>query len=241
MSKIALVTGGIKGIGASISLALKAANYQVIANYVSNEEKAMEFSKKHGMTTKRWDVSDFEQCQKAITEIEQEFNGNIAILVNNAGITRDAMLHKMSYTQWSEVINTNLTSCFNMCHAVISKMREQQFGRIINISSVNGLMGQMGQVNYAAAKSGMIGFSKALAKESASKNITVNCIAPGYIDTEMVRAVPPIVLDSIIHQVPVRRLGNPDEIARAVVFLADENAGFITGETISINGGYYMS
>jgi len=241
MTKIALVTGGIKGIGAAISLALQAASYKVVANYVSSDQRAAEFAQSNDIMVKKWDVADFHACERAIAEIEQELGRNISILVNNAGITRDSMLHKMSPEYWNQVIQTNLGSCFNMCHAVIGKMRDQQFGRIINISSVNALMGQVGQTNYSAAKAGMIGFSKALARESASKNITVNTIAPGYIDTEMVRAVPEAVLNAIISNVPAKRLGLPEEIARTVVFLASDDAGFITGETISVNGGYYMS
>lgn len=240
MSTLALITGGTRGIGAAISIALKNAGYLTIANYSNNDENAKIFSDKTGIAIKKWDVGNYEACNNAINEIEKEFGEPITILVNNAGVTRDSMLHKMTLEQWNEVTNTNLTSCFNMCSSVISKMREREYGRIINISSVNALAGQAGQTNYSAAKAGIIGFSKALARETASKNITVNVIAPGYIATEMVAKVPEETLKKIISHIPVKRLGTPEEIARSVVFLADKEAGFITGETLSINGGHNM-
>jgi acetoacetyl-CoA reductase len=240
IKRLAIVTGGTRGIGAAISLALKHAGHDVVANYCSDAENALKFSKESGIPVKQFDVSDHAACEAAVRDSEQAFGNNVSILVNNAGITRDVMLHKMDPASWSSVISTNLTSCFNMCSAVINKMREQHYGRIISISSVNAQAGQVGQVNYSAAKAGIIGLTKALAKESASKNITVNAIAPGYIMTDMLSKVPQDVLDKIISSVPTKRLGMPDEIARAVVFLSDEAAGFVTGETISVNGGYNM-
>lgn len=239
MADVALVTGGTRGIGEAISLALKAAGCKVAANYAHNDEAAKEFSQRNGIPVFKWDVSNFDECKKGAEAVTKEV-GAIDVLVNNAGITRDATLHKMKPENWEEVIKTNLTSCFNMCHAVIDSMRERNYGRIINISSVNAQMGQFGQTNYSAAKAGILGFSKALARESANKGITVNSIAPGYIDTDMVRHVKEDILQKIIAQIPVGRLGKPEEIGRAVVFLADRSAGFITGETISINGGYEM-
>lgn len=240
MKKLALVTGGIRGIGKSISTALKNAGFEVVANYATNEQVAREFENETGIRTFLWNVADFDQCEKNVKLIEEMYQTNISVLVNNAGITRDSMMHKMSYQAWNDVISINLSSCFNMCRAVINQMREQNYGRIINISSINALAGQVGQVNYSAAKSGMIGFSKALARESASKSITVNVIAPGYVKTEMTDAVPQDVLQKIIDHIPVKRLGLPEEIARAVIFLVSENAGFITGETLNINGGHHM-
>jgi len=239
MSRVAVVTGGTRGIGEAISLALKAAGNKVVATYAGNTEKANAFAEAHGIAVYKFDVGDFEACQNAITQIESEV-GPIDILVNNAGITRDGTMHKMSYEKWDQVIQTNLTSCFNMCRSVIDGMRERSFGRIVNIGSINGQAGQYGQVNYAAAKSGIHGFTKALAQEGAAKGITVNAIAPGYIATEMVRAVPANVLEKIVAKVPVGRLGEADEIARGVAFLVDDNAGFITGSTLSINGGQHM-
>ena len=240
MTNIAIVTGGIRGIGAAISIALKNAGYSVVANYRKNEELARNFTKKHGIKTMMWDVANIEECHDNVNKIAEEL-GTISVLINNAGITRDSMLHKIEPTMWSEVINTNLSSCFNMCKAVISEMRKQEYGRIVNISSVNALLGQMGQTNYSAAKSGIIGFSKALARESALKNITVNTIAPGYIATDMMKSVPDNILENIVNTIPMRRLGQPEEIARAVLFLVSEDAGFITGETLSINGGQHMN
>lgn len=236
---VAIVTGGTRGIGHAISIALRDAGYKVAATYAHNEEAAKKFESETGIKAYKFDVASFEECANGVHKVIKDL-GDITILVNNAGITRDAPLHKMTFEQWHEVINTNLNSCFNMCHAVIDKMRENSYGRIINISSVNGQMGQYGQTNYSAAKAGVIGFTKALARENAAKGITVNAVAPGYADTEMVRAVDAKVLEKIIAKVPVGRLGTPEEIAHAVVFLADKQAGFITGETLSINGGLDM-
>jgi len=241
MARTAVVTGGSRGIGASISKALKAAGYNVAANYAGNDEAAAKFKAETGIPVYKWDVSDFDACSAGLAKIAKEV-GPIDILVNNAGITRDGMLHKMTKEQWYAVINTNLNSLFNMTRPVIEGMRERGFGRVISISSINGQKGQMGQTNYSAAKSGDIGFTKALAQENANKGITANVICPGYIATEMVKAIPQEVLDkSILPQIPVRRLGEPEEIARCVVFLASDDAGFITGSTISANGGQFMS
>ena len=239
MSRIALVTGGSRGIGEAISLALKGAGYTVVATYAGNEEKAKQFSDETGIPTYKFDVGDYDACQAAVQAIESDI-GPIEVLVNNAGITRDGTMHKMNFEQWNQVIQTNLTSCFNMCHAVLNGMRERGFGRIVNIGSINGQAGQYGQVNYAAAKSGIHGFTKALAQEGAAKGITVNAIAPGYIATEMVRAVPENVLEKIVARIPVGRLGEASEIARGVAFLVSDEAGFITGSTLSINGGQHM-
>ena len=241
MSKLAIVTGGIRGIGGAISIILKENGYEVVANYHKNHELAKKFSQEHNIKTMSWDVSNFEECKENIKQIEKEFNNTVSILINNAGITSDGMLHKLDSISWQNVIDTNLTSCFNMCHSVIEKMRNNQYGRIVNISSVNAQTGQLGQTNYSASKAGIIGFTKALAKESAIKGITVNAIAPGYINTDMVGKIPDDILDGIIQTVPVKRLGEPEEIARGVLFLVDEKAGFITGETLSINGGHYMA
>ncbi|MDX3927548.1 MAG: beta-ketoacyl-ACP reductase [Shinella sp.] len=240
MSRVALVTGGTRGIGAAISIALKAAGYKVAANFAGNEEAADAFRAETGIPAYRWDVSNYEACVEGIARVEAEI-GPIDILVNNAGITRDAMFHKMTPEQWGAVVNTNLTGLFNMTHPVWSGMRDRGFGRVINISSINGQKGQMGQVNYSAAKAGDLGFTKALALEGAAKGITVNAICPGYIGTEMVRAIPEKVLNErIIPQIPVGRLGEPEEIARCVVFLASDDAGFITGSTLSANGGQFV-
>lgn len=238
-NKVAVVTGGTRGIGAAIAKDLKDAGCKVAATYHGNDEAAQAFNKETGIHVFKFDVAKFDACQQGIQAIEKDL-GAIDILVNNAGITRDSMLHKMAVENWHEVIETNLTSLFNMCRTVIEGMRARGYGRIVNISSVNGQMGQMGQANYTAAKAGVIGFTKALARETATKGITVNTIAPGYINTTMVQAVPPNVLEKIIATIPVGRLGDPSEIARAVRFLADDTAGFITGETLSINGGQYM-
>jgi acetoacetyl-CoA reductase len=237
--RVAVVTGGTRGIGAAISTSLRDAGYRVAAGYGGDEAKAKAFSEETGIPAWKWDVGDFNACKAAVRQIEETL-GPIEILVNNAGITRDATMHKMQHEQWIEVIRTNLSSCFNMSNAVFDGMRTRGFGRIVNIGSVNGQMGQYGQVNYAAAKSGIHGFTKALAQEGASRGITVNAIAPGYIDTDMVRAVPPVVLEKIIARIPVGRLGQADEIARGVAFLVADNAGFITGSTLSINGGQHM-
>ena len=239
MGRVALVTGGTRGIGEAISLALKDAGDTVVATYAGNEEAAKKFTDETGIPTYRFDVGDYDACQSAVKQIEADL-GPVEILINNAGITRDGTMHKMTFEQWNEVIQTNLTSCFNMCHAVLDGMRERGFGRIVNIGSINGQAGQYGQVNYAAAKSGIHGFTKALAQEGAAKGITVNAIAPGYIATEMVRAVPENVLEKIVQRIPVGRLGEASEIARGVVFLVSDNAGFITGSTLSINGGQHM-
>ena len=239
VSKVAVVTGGTRGIGEAISLSLKDAGYNVIATYAGNDEAAQKFTEQTGIKAVKFDVSDFDACQAAIKDIENEV-GPVEILVNNAGITRDGTMHRMDFNRWNQVIQTNLSSCFNMCRAVIDGMRERNFGRIVNIGSVNGQAGQYGQVNYAAAKSGIHGFTKALAQEGAAKNITVNAIAPGYIATEMVRAVPENVLEKIVATIPVGRLGEASEIARAVNFLVADDAGFITGSTLSINGGQHM-
>ena len=238
--RIAVVTGGTRGIGKAIAKDLNTAGYKVVANYAGNEEAAEKFCSETGIMAKKWDVSDFEACQKAVQEIEAELGGSVVILINNAGITRDGAIHKMNEDNWKAVIDTNLNSCFNMSRCVIEKMREQQFGRIVTISSVNGQLGQFGQTNYSAAKAGVLGFTKALARETAAKGITVNAVAPGYIETDMVKAVPEDVLKKIISGIPVGRLGQAEEIARAVCFLVADEAGFITGETLSVNGGQHM-
>jgi acetoacetyl-CoA reductase len=239
MARVAIVTGGTRGIGRSIAEALHKAGYKVAANYAANDEAAKQCTDETGIRCYRFDVADFNSCADGIKEIEHDL-GPVDILVNNAGITRDAVLHRMKPEQWAEVIATNLTSCFNMCRLVIEGMREREFGRIVNIGSINGQAGQYGQVNYAAAKSGIHGFTKALAQEGASKGVTVNAIAPGYIDTDMVRAVPPNVLEKIVARIPVGRLGHAEEIARGVLFLVSDEGGFITGSTLSINGGQHM-
>nr|CAD6619792.1 beta-ketoacyl-ACP reductase [Rhizobium sp. Khangiran2] len=241
MSKVALVTGGTRGIGAAISVALAAAGFRVAASFAGNEEKAKAFGEETGIPVFKWDVSNYQECADGVARIEAEI-GPVEVLVNNAGITRDGMFHKMTPEQWNEVIGTNLTGLFNMTHQVWGGMRDRGFGRIINISSINGQKGQMGQVNYSAAKAGDLGFTKALAQEGAAKNITVNAICPGYIGTDMVKAVPEKVLNErIIPQIPVGRLGEPEEIARCVVFLASDDAGFITGSTLTVNGGQYFA
>jgi len=239
MARVAIVTGGTRGIGRSISEALHKAGYKVAANYAGNDEAAKQFTAETGIRAFRFDVSNYGACVDGVEGIEREL-GPVEVLVNNAGITRDAVLHRMTPDQWAEVIATNLTSCFNMCRVVIEGMRERNFGRIVNIGSINGQAGQYGQVNYAAAKSGIHGFTKALAQEGAAKGITVNAIAPGYIDTDMVRAVPPNVLEKIVARVPVGRLGQAAEIARGVLFLVSDEGSFITGSTLSINGGQHM-
>jgi acetoacetyl-CoA reductase len=239
MARVAIVTGGTRGIGEAISVGLKNAGCSVAANYGGNEEAARAFTERTGIAAYKWDVSSYEACRQGVAQIEKDL-GPVEIIVNNAGITRDGVLHRMTPEQWNEVIQTNLTSCFNMCRCVIDGMRERGFGRIINIGSINGLAGQFGQTNYSAAKSGIHGFTKALAQEGAAKGITVNAIAPGYIDTDMVRAVPANVLEKIVAKIPVGRLGQPEEIARGVAFLAADDAGFITGSTLSINGGQHM-
>ena len=239
MARLALVTGGTRGIGRSVSESLRDAGYRVVANYGGNDEAAAKFTQETEIPAYKFDVSNFDAVKAAVDQIVSE-HGPIEILVNNAGITRDGTMHKMSFEQWEAVIDTNLTSCFNCSRCVIESMRDHSFGRIVNIGSINGQAGQYGQVNYAAAKSGIHGFTKALAQEGAAKGITVNAIAPGYIATEMVRAVPEKVLEKIVGRIPVGRLGEADEIARAVVFLGADEAGFITGSTLSINGGQHM-
>jgi acetoacetyl-CoA reductase len=241
MARVALVTGGTRGIGAAISLALKEAGYNVAANYGGNDEAANKFKSETNIPVFKFDVSDAAACESGIRAIESEL-GPIDVLVNNAGITRDGMFHKMTFDQWSAVIRTNLDSMFTCTRPLIEGMRSRSFGRIIIISSINGQKGQMGQANYSAAKAGVIGFAKALAQENANKGITVNVIAPGYIGTEMVRAVPEEVLKTkILPLIPVGRLGEAEEIARSVLFLAGDDAGFITGSTLSVNGGQYMA
>ncbi len=241
MARVAVVTGGTRGIGAAVAKALKAAGYKVAAVYHGNDAAAEAFKAETGIAVYKWDVGNYDACAAGLAKVTADL-GTIGVLVNNAGITRDGMFHKMTADQWYDVINTNLNSLFNMCRPVIEAMREASFGRIINISSINGQKGQMGQTNYSAAKAGDIGFTKALAQENARKGITVNVICPGYIGTEMVRAVPKEVLEkSILPLIPVGRLGEPEEIARCVVFLASDDAGFITGSTLSANGGQYMA
>src|SRR5215510_5889745 len=240
MSRVALVTGGTRGSGAAISKALKAAGHKVAANYGSSDEAAQKFKGEPGIPVYKWDVSSFEACAAGVKQVEAEL-GPIDILVNNAGITRDTQLHRMKPEQWSSVINTNLGSLFNMSRQVIEGMRERKFGRIVNISSINGQKGQFGQTNYSAAKAGEIGFTKALAQEGARVGITVNAICPGYIATDMVKSMPQEVLQkNILPQIPIGRLGEPEEIARCVVFLASEEAGLITGSTLTANGGQYF-
>src|SRR5215813_3038107 len=240
MARVAVVTGGTRGIGAAISKALKGAGYQVAANYGGNDEAAQKFKGETGIPVYKWDVSSYDACVAGLKQVESDV-GPIDVVVNNAGITRDTMFHRMTPEQWAAVINTNLNSLFNMCRPVIEGMRARKFGRIINISSVNAQKGQMGQANYSASKAAEIGFTKALAQESARAGITVNAVCPGYINTEMVQAVPKDVLEkSILPQIPIGRLGEPEEIARCVVFLASDEAGLITGSTLTANGGQVM-
>jgi acetoacetyl-CoA reductase len=239
MARVAVVTGGTRGIGRAISVALKDAGYRVAANYGGNDQAARQFNEETGIPVFKFDVADFDSCAKGVNNIEAQL-GPIEVLVNNAGITRDGTMHRMSWEQWNAVIQTNLSSCFNMSRAVIEGMRTRGFGRIVNIGSINGQAGQFGQTNYSAAKSGMHGFTKALAQEGAARGITVNTVAPGYTETDMVRAVPASVLEQIISRIPVGRLGKPEEVARAVLFLAADEAGFITGTMLSVNGGQHM-
>jgi acetoacetyl-CoA reductase len=238
-NRVALVTGGTRGIGAATARELKGAGYRVAAVYAGNDAKAAAFREATGIATYKWDVSDLNACQAGVSRVAGEI-GPLEVLINNAGITRDATLHKMTAEAWRAVIDVDLGGCFNMCRAAIGGMRERGFGRIVNISSINGQRGQFGQTNYAAAKAGVLGFTKALALENAAKGITVNAIAPGYIDTDMVAAVPEQILKEIVARVPVGRLGRPEEVARAVLFLVADDAGFITGSTLSVNGGQLM-
>lgn len=240
-ARVAVVTGGTRGIGASISEVLRNAGYKVAATYNGNDKAAEAFKAKTGIDAVfKFDVADYEACAENIAKIEKKL-GPIDILVNNAGITRDSFLHKMTPKQWSEVLRTNLDSVFNMTQLVISGMRDRGFGRVISISSINGLSGALGQTNYAAAKAGIIGFSKSLALEVAAKGVTVNAIAPGYIDTDMVRAIDPSILEKIVAKIPVKKLGNAEGIARLVAFLADDANGFTTGATFNVNGGQYLA
>lgn len=240
MSRIAVVTGGTRGIGAAISQGLKKASYKVAANYGGNDDIARAFAADNGIPVFKFDVGDYDACVAGLQEIERQL-GPVDVLVNNAGITRDAMLHKMSVEQWRDVMRVDMDSLFNMSRPLIEGMRERGFGRIINISSINGQKGQMGQTNYSAAKAGVIGFTKALAQETAKKGITVNVICPGYIDTEMVAAMPQKVIDSIVATIPMGRLGKADEIAKMTVFLASDDAAFITGATMTVNGAQYIA
>ena len=239
MTRVAIVTGGTRGIGHAISVVLKSKGFRVAANYAGNDKAAQDFQVETGIPVYKWNVGDYAACDAGLKRVEREV-GPIDVIVNNAGITRDGMLHKMTPEQWNEVISVDLSSMFNMVRPVIDGMRARNWGRIINITSINGQKGQMGQVNYSAAKAGVIGFTKALAQESARKGITVNAVAPGYIETEMVAAVPPEVLKSIVANIPVGRLGSATEIARSVAYLASDDASFITGATLTINGGQYM-
>lgn len=239
MGRVAVVTGGSRGIGEAISVSLKEAGYDVAATYAGNDDAANAFAEENGIKVYKFDVGDYDACEAAVAQIIADL-GPVEILVNNAGITRDGTMHRMSRDKWDAVIDTNLGSCFNMSRLVIESMRENGFGRIVNIGSINGQAGQYGQVNYAAAKSGIHGFTKALAQEGAGKGITVNAIAPGYVETDMVRAVPADVLEKIVRKIPVGRLGNVNDIARGVLFLVADDAGFITGSTLSINGGQHM-
>jgi acetoacetyl-CoA reductase len=239
MARVAIVTGGTRGIGEAVSVALKKAGYKVAANYCGNDERAKAFSERTGIAAYKWDVSSYDECVAGVAKVVADL-GPVEIIVNNAGITRDATMRKMSRAGWDEVMDTNLGGCFNLCKVCWEGMLEKNFGRVVNIGSINGQAGQYGQVNYAAAKSGIHGFTKALAQEGAPKGITVNAIAPGYIDTDMVAAVPPNVLEKIVARIPVGRLGKAEEIARGVLFLVGDDAGFVTGSTLSINGGQHM-
>ena len=239
MARVAIVTGGTRGIGEAISVALRDMGMKVAANYAGNEERAREFTERTGISAYKWDVADFDACQEGVRQVEADL-GPVDVLVNNAGITRDATMKRMDHAKWQEVLDVNLGGCFNMAKCVFEGMTGRGYGRIVNIGSINGQAGQYGQVNYAAAKSGIHGFTKALAQEGARNGVTVNAIAPGYIDTDMVAAVPEDVLQKIVARIPVGRLGHAEEIARGVAFLVDEKGGFITGSTLSINGGQHM-
>ena len=240
MTKLALVTGGTRGIGAAIATKLKADGYDVISTFIGHPDAAEKFSKETGIKTYKFDVAYFESCQKGIEQILQDTGKDVDVLINNAGITKDRFLHKMSADEWNAVINTNLNSCFNITRNVIEKMREKKFGRIISISSINGIKGQIGQANYSAAKAGIIGFTKAIAQENANKGITANVIAPGYVGTDMVKKIDPKILEGIVSQIPVGRLADPSEIGALASYLSSDAAGFITGATFNINGGQYM-
>ena len=240
MPRVALVTGGTRGIGAEISRGMKADGYDVVAGFHLNVQRAERFHEETGIDIAQFDVADYNACERAVHELEEN-HGPVDILINNAGITHDIFLHRMPEEAWHQVIETNLTSCFNMCRVIIGKMRDRGFGRIVNISSVNGQTGQIGQTNYAAAKAGILGFTKALALENASRGITVNAICPGYVDTEMVRAVPERVQEVIKSKIPVGRFGDPKEICHVVRFLVADDACFVTGSTVSVNGGQYMA
>jgi len=239
MGRVAIVTGGTRGIDAAVSVALKDAGYEVAAIYHVSDDTAQVFAAQSGVAVYKWDVGNFDACTEGVARVEADL-GPVDVLVNNAGITRDATIHKMTFEQWNMVLQTDLSSCFNMCRQVMPGMRERGFGRVVNVGSINGQAGQYGQVNYAAAKSGIHGFTKALAQEGAAKGITSNAIAPGYVDTYMVRAVPEEVLQKIIAKIPVGRLGKPGDIARGVLFLVADDAGFVNGSTLSINGGHHM-
>lgn len=240
MKGLAIVTGGIKGIGRAISEDLTNSGYKVIANYYSSLSVAEEFNKETGIDIQRWNVADYQDCKFALEEIKEKYDMPISILINNAGISRDGMLHKLDQAKWSEVIETNLNSCFNMCSLVINEMRSQNYGRIVNISSINAMIGRIGVANYSAAKAGMLGFTRALAKESASKGITVNAIAPGYVMTDLLADVAKNVIEDIIQEIPLKRLGKPEDVSKLVSFLVSEDASYITGQTISVNGGHHM-
>lgn len=240
MSRTVLVTGGTRGIGEAICILFKQKGYKVAANYAHRDDVAAEFNKNTNIPVYKWDVSNLNECAEGVKKVEKDLGSPVEVLVNNAGITKDSFMHKMEEEAWNSVIHTNLSSCFNMSKAVINSMREKSFGRIINISSINAQEGQMGQTNYSAAKAGVFGFTKALARENAVKGITVNAVAPGYIDTDMVRGVKPEIVAEIIKKIPIGRLGKAEEVANCVLFLASEHSSFITGETISVNGGHHM-
>ena len=240
MKKLALVTGGTRGIGAAIARKLQEDGFEVVTTFIGRPDAAEAFTKETGIKTYKFDVAYFESCKDAILNIEKDFGRSIDVVINNAGITKDRFLHKMSADEWNAVINTNLNSCFNITRNVIEKMREKKFGRIISISSINGIKGQIGQANYSAAKAGIIGFTKAIAQENANKGITANVIAPGYVGTDMVKKIDPKILEGIVSQIPVARLADPSEIAALASYLSSDPAGFITGATFNINGGQYM-
>lgn len=239
-NKLAIVTGGTRGIGAATARDLKSKGYDVVSFYSHNDIAANTLQEQTGIKVIKCNVADYEECQQSVQKVENDFGTNVSILVNNAGITRDVMLHKSTKSQWDDVINTNLSSCYNMSYAVIKNMRDNNFGRIVNISSINGQTGQLGQTNYAAAKAGIIGFSKSLALESAIKGITVNVVAPGYVDTDMTNKMEPAILESIIQKIPIKRLANPEEIARVISFLVADESKYITGQVFAVNGGQYM-